>query len=431
MANETRTSNPGQCIELVEQAEAWYFSIDSQGRSEHHYKKRAGFLQRKYDHLRISKSVELNSPGEARGLLSFPVGGNVLKVHGKDISFSPGRVLQENQYVLDTLEVLKLAEWKVVFRAQRTQRIIFQGEQKEKKSDFPYYSILIKLKIPRQRNFFELGEGAVHALKFNQNGLCSRIRKMVENHAESGVVDFPGAVPVILNAGDGAILFHEILGHSLEADYIYQRQSPISPDQVGTQIVSPTVTLVTRDPNDSFFKNITCDDEGETPGSDILVENGVLRHLIADRFYKQRLNLDSAGHARLEDFTRPPIPRMYALYLKPGPYSPEELIASTPYGVYAESFGEGKVFFLKNEFFFQIREAWLVKDGQFSTPLGSVLVKGNIRETLNSVDMVANDFRFDKGISYCYKNGQTINVRVGQPTVKINNLYISRERGEQ
>lgn len=430
MTNETGTGSENVCIELVEQADSWYFSVDSGERTEHHYKKRTGFLQRKFNRLQTSKAIELNSTTDAKPLMATNRPPAILKIPGNDIVFSPSKILQENQYVLDTLDVLKLSEWKVIFRAQRTARVIIPGLAKEKKSDFTYFSILIKMKLPGRRQFIELGEGAVHALKFNQNGLCSRIRKIVENHRDSRVVNFTAPVPVILNAGDGAILFHEILGHSLEADYIYQGVSPISPGQLGKQIVSPNVTLVTRDPNDSFFKNIQCDDEGETPGPETLVENGVLRHLISDNFHKKRMNLGTAGHARQEDFTRPPMPRMFAIYLKPGPYYPEDLISSTNYGVFAESFGDGKVYFHKDEFFFNIREAWLIKDGLLSTPLGSVVVRGSIRDTLNSVDMVANDFRFDKGISYCYKNGQTVNVRVGQPTVKIKNLTIARERGE-
>jgi len=118
---------------------------------------------------------------------------------------------------------------------------------------------------------------------------------------------------------------------------------------------------------------------------------------------------------------------MYALYLKPGNFHPDELIASTKYGVYAKEFGDGRIYFNKNLFYFNIKEAFLIENGSLSYPLGNVVVRGNIIEALNSVEMVADDFRYDKGISYCFKNGQTINVRVGQPTIKIKNLYVTRE----
>ncbi|MCP5105708.1 MAG: metalloprotease TldD, partial [bacterium] len=103
------------------------------------------------------------------------------------------------------------------------------------------------------------------------------------------------------------------------------------------------------------------------------------------------------------------------------------LIASTPLGLYAGEFGEGKIYFDKNIFYFNIRDARLIENGKRSVPLGNIMVKGDIGEVLSSVDMIADDFRFDKGNSYCFKNGQTLNVRVGQPTVKINNLYVTKD----
>jgi predicted Zn-dependent protease len=424
-------------VDLVEQNSTWYFSVDHKDQQEYLYKKRSGLLQRKTntkkDAARISNSVELSSVSEAKPFISSNVTATALKVHDKDkdirLLFHPDKLLRENEYVLDTLRHLNPMEWKVIFRAIHTGRVIIKKRYKEKKSNFTYFSILIKLRLKDQRYFIEIGEGSVQALKFNQDGLSSRLKKIVENHKASNraSLKFTDKVPVILNSGDGAILFHEILGHSLEADFIYHAQAPISLADIGKPIVSKNVTLVTGHPGDIFFKGILSDDEGEAVNSLTLVERGVLRHLISDGFYKQRLNIEDCGHCRVEDFTKAPLPRMYALYLEPGEYHPGELIASTPYGIYAEEFGDGKVFFHKNLFYFHIREAWLIEKGKLSTPLGSIIVRGNIKEVLNSVDMVANDFRFDKGISYCYKNSQTLNVRVGQPTVKINNLYITKE----
>jgi len=412
-------------VDLVEQSEAWYFSIDSGDRKKYLYKKRTGLLQREINHNRVGKSLELNVPADAKTLVTGKITPASLKIREKDIPFSPSAILRDNKPVLDTLSQLGPMEWNMIVKATHTCRIIVKKGYKEKKTGFTYFSILIKLRLKDHRDVIEVGEGSVQNLKFNRDGLRSRIRKIVENHKNSKSHRFPGKVPVILNSGDGAILFHEILGHSLEADYIYRKQSPISPGDIGKQVVSKNVTLVTGYGSDTFFKNIPCDDEGETAKSSILVENGVLKHLVSDSFYKHRLNIKNCGHSRVEDFTKLPMPRMYALYLKPGAYHPEELITSTKYGVYASEFGDGKVYFDRGLFQFNIREAWLIKNGKLSTPLGSIKVQGNILEVLNSVDMVADDFRFDKGTSYCFKNGQTINVRVGQPTVKINNLYVT------
>ncbi len=414
-------------VDLLEQSETWYFSINSREQKEHLYKKRTGLLQRKINKNQVNKSIELSSTSEAKPLITPPVTSSSLKIRDKEMIFNPNKILRDNEPVLNTLRELKPLEWKMIARAKQTGRVIFKKGEKEKKTNFTYFSILIKLSLKDHHSFIEIGEGTVQSLKFNQDGLCSRIKKIHENHSHSKSHLFKDKVPVILNAGDGAIIFHELLGHSLEADYIYHGQSPISPGDIGKPIISQNVTLVTHDPNDSFFKGLSCDDEGETPVSSILVENGVLRQLISDQWYKNRLKLENCGHSRVEDFSKIPMPRMFSLYLKPGDYHPQDLISSTKYGIYASEFGEGKVFFDKNSFYFNIREAWLIKNGKLSDPLGSIMVRGNILEVLNSVNMIASDFRFDKGISYCFKNGQIINVRVGQPTVKIDNLYVTRE----
>lgn len=414
-------------VDLIEQTDNWYFSINSREQKEHLYKRRTGLLQRKINKNQINKSIELSSTPDAKPFITPPITSSSLKIRNKEMVFNPNKILRDNEPILNTLRELKPIEWKMIVRAKQTGRVIIKKGGKEKKTNFTYFSILIKLRLKDHRGFIEIGEGTVQTLKFNQDGLCSRIKKIVENHKHSKSHLFRDKVPVILNSGDGAIIFHELLGHSLEADYIYYGQSPISPEDIGKPVISKNVTLLTRDPNDSFFKGISCDDEGETPGSSVLVENGVLRNLVSDRVYKNRLKLENCGHSRVEDFSKIPIPRMFALYLKPGAYHPKELISSTKYGIYASEFGYGKVFFDKNLFYFNIREAWLIKNGKLSDPLSSIMVRGNILELLNSVNMIANDFRFDKGTSYCFKNGQTINVRVGQPTVKIDNLYVTRE----
>ncbi len=418
-------------VDLIEDNHAYYFSIDSNDKKEYTVKKKTGILQRKFNDEWISHSHELTSVSEA---------GKYLEKNAKfkghkdqtDFSFQPGKIVVENHYVLDFLRNLDVMEWKAIFRANHTRRIIFKRGGKEKKTHFDHFSVLIKVRLKESRHFIEVGEGSVHSSKFNQDGLISRVKEIIENHkhAEKQTITFTDKIPVILSAGDGGILFHEILGHALEADYIFLHRSPISIRDIGQQIMPKSITVVTGDKNDTFFNGVVCDDEGETVKSTTLIEKGVLKNIISDSFYKSLLNIKNDGHSRVEDFTRLPMPRMYALYLKSGNYNPEELITSTPYGIYAREFGEGKIYFDKNIFYFNIRDARLIEKGKLTFPLGNIMVTGDIFEVLNSVDMVANDFRYDKGVSYCFKNGQTLNVRVGQPTVKINNLYVTKDTND-
>jgi predicted Zn-dependent protease len=419
-------------VDLIDESYTCYFSIDSHNKKEYTVKNKTGLLKRQYNDQWTSESHELTSLLEAGEFLEKKIKLKGHKDKSTDLSFQPGKIVKENQYLLDFLRDLEVMEWKVIFRSNRSRRIIIKRNGKEKKPHFEHFSVLLKVRLKDQRNFIQVGEGSVQGPKFNQDGLVSRIKEIMDNYkaAEKRTVEFKEKAPVILSAGDGGILFHEILGHALEADYIYLNRSPISLHHIGQPIMPPHVTVMTDDKNDSFFKGMVCDDEGETPKSPFLIEKGVLKNIISDSFFKHLLNIKSCGHSRAEDFTRLPMPRMYALYLKPGSYNPEELIASIPFGVYAREFGEGKIYFDKNVFYFNIRDAWLIEKGKRTFPLGNIMVKGNISEVLNSVDMIANDFRYDKGISYCFKNGQTLNVRVGQPTVKINNLYITKDTNE-
>lgn len=416
-------------VDLIEQKESWTFSLDSSEHKELLYKARTGLQQRDDSNKRISRAMELKSGSEAKPLIQPPVSAAAVKPRRKDLDFNTARLIRDNDMLLNTLDQLKAMEWRVIFRANHTGRVIFSGKKKEQKWLFTYYSILVKLRLKDRRDFIEIGEGSPDSMKFNLDGLTSRLKNIVDNHRAGKTVQFPDKVPVILNSGDGAIMFHELLGHSLEADYILRRQSPISPEQLGKPVVSPNVTLLTRYGDDKFFSAITCDDDGSAKRPEVLVDRGVLKHFIADRFFKHKLKLKHGGHARIQDFSQPPLPRNFSLYLKPGKYHPDELVASVKYGVYAREFGEGKVFFNRNLFRFHIRDARLIENGKLTTPLGSITVQGNIFETLNSVALVADDFRFDKGVSYCYKDGQTVNVRVGQPTVKIDNLWVTPFRG--
>lgn len=386
---------------------------------------------RKYDGRWESRSIECPSlsaaPLHLAGYLAEGDWPNkMMNGPEKGAGVNPNHILRQHRCLFDFLAKSAVPEWKVIFRVQQIDRFITRGGGRNFHTCFHHWSILIKFKPGTSPYFIDIGEGGEKGAKFNQAGLILRLEEILENFRQQRDITFSGPVPVILNAGDGAILFHEIMGHSLEADYLYQGISPFTVSDLGRQVISKTVTLTAEEAGDDFFKGVACDDEGEPRKPRVLVKNGVLKNFIADSFYGHLLNLKSCGYCRLENFTQQPMPRMFTLYLKPGTYHPEELIASTPLGVYAREFGQGRVFFHRNHFLFYIKDAVLIEKGRLTAPLGPIQVRGEIIATLKGVDMVADDFRFDKGISYCFKNGQTVNVRVGQPTVKIKNLAISK-----
>jgi len=415
-------------VDLIEAHHSAYLSINNREKKEFYVNKKCGILKRSFDGHWNSRAIALNSIGNAQNHINRSVDIKWVDQANVNIEFNSQKLIRENQNLVGFLQSQIGIEWKIIFRSSHTKRYIVKDYGKFRASNFKYSSILVKIAVNKNLPFIEVGEGCTsNPHKFNQDGLCKRIEEIIDNFRARKRIQFNDKIPVILNSGDGAILFHEILGHSLEADSIYRKISPFSLADIGQKVISSNINVTTSHKKDKFFSEIECDDEGVNPKSAVLIRRGVVKNLISDTFYKNLLKIKNDGHSRLENFSHIPMPRMFALYIDSGDYHPNELLESTKYGVYAKEFGEGKVYFDKNIFYFNIREAFLIENGKLSFPLGKVVVRGNILEVLNSIDMVGNDFRFDKGISYCYKSGQTVNVRVGQPTVKIGNLYIAKD----
>jgi predicted Zn-dependent protease len=413
-------------VDLIEENASHVLSVDSAARQDYSFRHRCGLLKRRYNGSWESSARALKSVRQARSLL------DTRSPLPKDLELrplppmDPGKVLRDHEYLFEFLKSAKLATWRVWFRCQSLRRLVVNQSGKTVQNAQDHFSLLVKARLKDHPDEIEAGEGNPRSFRFNLDGMTTRIADMATNYRTRREPPIGRKLPVVLDPGDGAIVFHEILGHSLEADHIHQGMSQISLSDVGREIVSPNVTISVDSARDPFFENWHSDDEGETVSSPLLVERGVLRGIISDSFYSRQMKSGFCGHSRVQDFTRIPMPRMYALYVAPGGDRREDLFRSTPFGIYAREFGDGKVLFFKNYFYFNIRDAFLIEDGKVTAPLGNIFVSGNIGEVLNSVDMVADDFRHDKGISYCQKNGQTLNVRMGQPTVKIDNLWISR-----
>lgn len=400
---------------LLEEDRHVLYSIDHQGNQEKNHRTRCGVLQRAYDGNWSSRAEELSPRDHSLKLLDK---GRPAPI------FDAAALVHDCRFLFDRLKELSLPFWKVIFRLRENRRFIVGRSGEEVRRDAIHASVTVQFRVHPYGSLLEVGEGNGEGFKFNLNGLAARLTTQVENHRRARKAFFRGNVPLVLAAGDGAILFHEILGHALEADYVLQKLSPFGPADVGRRIMSPGVTLQTQNSRDPFYGALECDDEGERPVSHVLIEDGVLRHFIADYFHLRLLNLPGCGHCRVQDFSRIPMPRMFGLYLQPGPCDAGEILASTASGILAQEFGNGRLLFNENSFSFHIREAYLIENGRIAEPLGGIRVEGRIDEVLNGIEMIGNDFKFDRGVSYCYKNGQLIHVRVGQPTVRIGHLTV-------
>ncbi len=198
--------------------------------------------------------------------------------------------------------------------------------------DFITIRSLSGLKNRNGGSFVEIGEGNTTGLTHNISGLLNRFDDIIKCNSESAGKALPADLPLILSPGEGGIVFHEVLGHSLESDHIQKRESPFSLSDIGRKVVSENITLSTYKKGDLFFENVNFDDEGLEKSRSVLIEKGVLRHFISDRYYSGKLGIRDIGSARMEDFSVRPIPRMFSLYLENGEHSHAELMGSTEKG---------------------------------------------------------------------------------------------------
>jgi len=232
-------------------------------------------------------------------------------------------------------------------------------------------------------------------------------------------VDAPaGSMEVVLGAGDSGILLHEAVGHGLEADFNRKQTSNYS-GRIGQRVASDLCTVVDDGTIVSTRGAINVDDEGNLPRKNVLIENGILRAYLQDRLSATHYKIPASGNGRRQSFRHQPLPRMTNTLLAAGAHDPEEIIRSTKKGVYAKRFSGGQVNISNGDFVFSLTESYLIEDGKITAPLKCVNLIGNGPDVLTKVSMVGSDFQLSDGIWTCGKDGQSVPVGVGTPTVKI------------
>lgn len=230
-----------------------------------------------------------------------------------------------------------------------------------------------------------------------------------------------GEVPVILAGGSGGVLFHEACGHGLEADHIV-KDSSVYTNMVGEQVASPLVTLVDDATVLGEWGTSAIDDEGHPASRNVLIEEGVLTEYMWDYLRARKEGRNSSGNGRRETYAHLPMVRMTNTFLLAGEEDPAELIAQTPRGVYVAKLGGGQVNTATGDFVFGTTEAWLIEDGKLTEPLRDANLIGNGPEVLRRIDAIADDFSMMPGT--CGKDGQSVPVGCGQPTLRISGVTI-------
>jgi TldD protein len=232
-------------------------------------------------------------------------------------------------------------------------------------------------------------------------------------------VDAPaGSMEVVLAPGDSGILLHEAIGHGLEADFNRKQTSNYS-GRIGQRVASDLCTVVDDGTLTHTRGAINVDDEGNPGRKNVLIENGILRAYMQDRLSAKHFKLEPSGNGRRQSFRHNPLPRMTNTALLAGPHAPDEIIQSVKRGVYAKRFSGGQVNISNGDFVFSLTESYMIENGKLTAPLKGVNLIGNGPDVLTKVSMLGNDFQLSDGIWTCGKDGQSVPVGVGTPTVKI------------
>ncbi len=232
-----------------------------------------------------------------------------------------------------------------------------------------------------------------------------------------------GPMTVVLGPGWPGILLHEAIGHGLEGDFNRKGTSAFA-NRIGEQVAAPGCTVVDDGTLSRRRGSLNIDDEGTPTQCTMLIENGVLRGYMQDRLNARLMGVSPTGNGRRESFAHLTLPRMTNTYMRPGPHAPEEIIASVERGIYAVNFGGGQVDITSGKFVFSASEAYAIENGRIGAPLKGATLIGNGPDVLTRVSMVGNDLKLDDGIGTCGKEGQSVPVGVGQPTLKIDSLTV-------
>ena len=227
-----------------------------------------------------------------------------------------------------------------------------------------------------------------------------------------------GQMPVVLGNGWAGVILHEAVGHGLEGDFNRKGSSAFS-NKIGSKVASDCVTVIDEGCIANRRGSLNVDDEGNPTQKNVLIENGILRGYMFDELNARLMNTKSTGNGRRESFASNTIPRMTNTYMLGGNYTHDEVISSIENGLYAENFEGGQVDITSGQFVFNANIAWVIKNGKLSHPVKGCALVGNGPECLKYVTMVANNVELDSGIGVCGKDGQSVPVGVGQPTIRI------------
>ena len=232
-----------------------------------------------------------------------------------------------------------------------------------------------------------------------------------------------GEMTVVLAAGWPGILLHEAVGHGLEADF-NRKGSSVFSGRIGQRVASKGVTVVDDGTIEGRRGSLNVDDEGNPTQRNVLIEDGILRGYMQDTLNSRLMKTAPTGNGRRESFAHLPMPRMTNTFMLSGKTPPEEIIASVKKGIYAANFGGGQVDITSGKFVFSTSEAYMIENGRITYPVKGATLIGSGPEAMNRVSMIGNNMKLDSGVGTCGKEGQSVPVGVGMPTIKMEGLTV-------
>lgn len=237
-------------------------------------------------------------------------------------------------------------------------------------------------------------------------------------------IDAPaGNMPVVLGNGWPGVLLHEAVGHGLEGDFNRKGSSTFS-GKIGQQVAAKGVTVVDDGTMLDRRGSMTIDDEGTPSQYNVLIEDGILQGYMQDKHNAALMGVAPTGNGRRESYAHLPMPRMTNTYMLGGEHTQADIISTIKLGVFAPNFGGGQVDITSGKFVFSTSEAYLIEDGKISTPIKGATLIGNGPEVMGKISMIGNDLALDKGVGVCGKDGQSVPVGVGQPSLKVDEITV-------
>jgi TldD protein len=237
-----------------------------------------------------------------------------------------------------------------------------------------------------------------------------------------------GTLDVVLGPGWPGVLIHEAIGHGLEGDFNRKKTSAFS-GRIGERVASDGVTIVDDGTLEQRRGSLNSDDEGTPTQRTVLIENGILRGYLQDRLNARLMGVDPTGNGRRESYAHLPMPRMTNTFMLAGDDDPADILRSVKRGLYAVSFGGGQVDITSGKFVFTANEAYKIEDGRIGAPVKGATLIGNGPDVLTRVSRIGNDLELDQGVGTCGKDGQSVPVGVGMPTIRIDELTVGGTEG--